>query len=74
MDIHPIRTEADYEAALRAVSALVDQDPAPSTPEGDELEILAMLVERYESEHFTMAAPNPIDAIKFRMEQTGRQY
>ena len=71
MDIHPIRTEADYEAALKAVSALVDMDPAPGTPEGDELEILAILVEKYEAEHFPIAAPNPIDAIKFRMEQAG---
>ena len=71
MDIHPIRTEADYEAALKAVSALVDTDPAPGTPEGDELEILAILVEKYEAEHFPMAAPNPIDAIKYRMEQAG---
>ncbi|MCA8404570.1 transcriptional regulator [Burkholderia cenocepacia] len=69
MNIHPIRTEANYEAALKAVSALVDLDPAPGTPQGDELEILAILVERYEAEHFPMVAPNPIDAIKFRMEQ-----
>lgn len=71
MDIHPIRTEADYQAALKAVSALVDMDPASGTPEGDELEILAILVEKYEAEHFPMAAPKPIDAIKFRMEQAG---
>jgi HTH-type transcriptional regulator / antitoxin HigA len=71
MDIHPIRTEADYEVALRAVSALVDLDPAPGAPQGDELEILAILVKRYEAGHFPMALPNPIDAIKFRMEQAG---
>ncbi|WP_175837046.1 helix-turn-helix domain-containing protein [Burkholderia anthina] len=71
MDIHPIRTEADYNAALKAVSALVDLDPAPGTPEGDELEIMAILIERYEAEHFQLASPNPIDAIKFRMEQAG---
>ncbi|RDV00321.1 helix-turn-helix domain-containing protein [Trinickia dinghuensis] len=71
MDIHPIRTEADYEAALMAVSELVDMDPAPSTQEGDKLEILAILVEKYEAEHFPMVAPNPIDAIRFRMEQAG---
>lgn len=63
MDIHPIRTVADYEAALKAVSAIVDMDPAPGTPEGDELEILAILVEKYEAEHFPMAAPNPRDQI-----------
>ncbi|RQR49713.1 transcriptional regulator [Burkholderia sp. Bp9140] len=71
MDIHPIRTEADYKAALKAVSALVDLDPAPGTPEGDELEIMAILIERYEAEHFPLVLPNPIDAIKFRMEQAG---
>nr|WP_249181373.1 hypothetical protein [Burkholderia cenocepacia] len=74
MDVHPIRTEAEYEAALGAVSALVNLDPAPSTPRGDKLEILAILVERYEAEHFPMAAPSPIDAINFRMEQAGLQY
>lgn len=49
--------QADYEAALKTVSALVDMDPAQSTPEGDQLEILAILVEKYETEHFPMAAP-----------------
>ena len=50
---------------------LVDMDPAPDTPEGDELEILAILVEKYEAEHFPMTAPAPIDAIKCRIEQAG---
>jgi HTH-type transcriptional regulator / antitoxin HigA len=71
MDIHPIRTESDYAAALAAVSVLVDADPAPGTPEGDALDILAILIERYESEHFPLAAPSPTEAIKFRMEQAG---
>ncbi|WP_041490738.1 helix-turn-helix domain-containing protein [Burkholderia cepacia] len=71
MDIHPIRTEADYKAALKAVSALVDRDPAPGTREGDELEVLAILIGRYEAETFPLASPNPIDAIKFRMKQAG---
>ncbi|GAB7537128.1 helix-turn-helix domain-containing protein [Burkholderia sp. 3C] len=71
MDIQPIRTEADYEAALKVVSALVDADPAPGTPEGDQLEILAILVEKYEAEHFPMSAPTPVEAIRFRMEQAG---
>ncbi|WP_415750447.1 helix-turn-helix domain-containing protein [Burkholderia sp. BCC1993] len=61
MDIHPIRTAADYKAALKAVSALVDLDPAPDTPEGDELEIMAILIERYEAEHFPLVSPNPIE-------------
>lgn len=54
MNIRAIRTEADYVAALTAVSALVDADPAPGTPEGAELEILAFLIERYENERFPM--------------------
>lgn len=71
MDIRPLRTEEDYKAALAAVSALVDADPAPGTPDGDRLEILSLLVERYEEAHFPLESPNPIEAIKFRMEQQG---
>ncbi|QGZ61963.1 helix-turn-helix domain-containing protein [Paraburkholderia acidisoli] len=71
MNIRPLHTEADYRHALATVATLVDIDPAQGTPEGDELEILSILVERYETEHFSMAAPDPIEAIKFRMEQQG---
>ncbi|WP_186264865.1 helix-turn-helix domain-containing protein [Burkholderia gladioli] len=71
MTIRPIRGEQDYEAALAEVSALVDADPAPGTPEGDKLEILSFLVERYEDARFRLRAPDPIAAIKFRMEQGG---
>ena len=71
MDIRPLHTEADYQEALAVVSALVDADPAPDTPEGDKLEILSMLVERYEAGHFPMDLPDPIAAIRFRMEQAG---
>ncbi|WP_241244775.1 hypothetical protein [Burkholderia ambifaria] len=71
MDIHAISSEADYEAALKAASAFVDLDPAPGTPEGDALESIAILIECYEVEHFTLASPNPIDAVEFRMEQAG---
>jgi HTH-type transcriptional regulator/antitoxin HigA len=71
MDIRPLRTEEDYKAALAAVSALVDADPAPGTPDGDRLEILSLLVERYEAAHFPLESPNPVEAIKFRMEQQG---
>ncbi|KVN76863.1 transcriptional regulator [Burkholderia stagnalis] len=71
MEIRPIHNEHDYKEALRIVSALVDADPAPGTPDGDRLEILAILVERYEVEHFPLDLPDPIEAIKFRMEQAG---
>jgi antitoxin component HigA of HigAB toxin-antitoxin module len=52
MDIRPLHTENDYRAALAEVSALVDLDPEPGTPDGDRLEILSTLVERYETAHF----------------------
>ncbi|CAM2145102.1 HTH-type transcriptional regulator / antitoxin HigA [Pararobbsia alpina] len=57
MDIRPLQTNADYEAALARVSALVDLDPAPASPDGNELDVLSLLVERYEAEHFPMGTP-----------------
>ncbi|MFN7570690.1 MAG: type II toxin-antitoxin system HigA family antitoxin [Betaproteobacteria bacterium] len=71
MDIHPIRTKADYKAALREISALMESDPAAGTPQGDRLDILATLVEAYEARHLPIAPPDPVEAIKFRMEQSG---
>ena len=71
MDIHPIRTEADHRAALRQISALMETDPEPGTPEGDRLDMLATLVQAYEARHFPTEAPDPVEAIKFRMEQSG---
>ncbi len=71
MDIQPIRTESDYKAALRQISALMEADSAPGTPEGDRLDILATLVQAYEARHFPIGAPDPVEAIKFRMEQSG---
>jgi HTH-type transcriptional regulator / antitoxin HigA len=68
-DLRPIRTKADYEAALAEVGRLWG---APSgTPEGDRLDILATLIDAYESEHFPMDPPDPIEAIRFRMDQQG---
>ncbi len=69
MDIRPIHTEDDYDAALAVVSALVDLDPASGTADGDQLEILSLLLEHYEAEHFPLPSPDPIQAIKFRMDQ-----
>lgn len=71
MDIHPIRTKADYKAALKVVSSLVDTDPKRRTPEGDRLEVLGTLLEAYEAQHYPVDLPDPIEAIKFRMEQQG---
>ena len=69
MDIKPIRTEADYKAALKEISALMERDPEPGTADGDRLDILATLVEAYENRHFPMDLPDPVEAILFRMEQ-----
>ncbi|PXX95128.1 helix-turn-helix domain-containing protein [Halomonas sp. LBP4] len=71
MNIRPIRTEDDYLAALREVSAYFDNEPEPGTEEGDRFEILLTLVEAYEAKHFPVDLPDPIEAIKFRMEQQG---
>ena len=68
-DVKPIRNEADYDAAMEAVEALWG---APTgTPEGDRLDVLATLIDAYEAKHHAMDAPDPIEAILFRMEQQG---
>jgi HTH-type transcriptional regulator / antitoxin HigA len=67
--IKPIRTEKDYEAALLRIESLMDAEA--ETPEADELEVLATLVELYEEKHFPIDWPDPIAAIRFRMEQAG---
>ena len=71
MDSRPTHTESDYRATLKAISALMETDPDPGSPEGDRLDILATLVQAYEARHFPMSAPDPVEAIKFRMEQSG---
>ena len=71
MDIRPIRTEEDYKAALGEVSVLMGGDPALGCAEGDRLDILVTLVQAYEARHFPIAAPDPVEAIKFRMDQSG---
>jgi HTH-type transcriptional regulator/antitoxin HigA len=69
MDIKPIRTEADYHAALREVESLMAAEFG--TPEGDRLDVLATLVEAYEAKHFPMEVADPVEAIKFQMDQKG---
>jgi len=71
MEVRAIRSEADYRAALALVSELVDLDPAPDTVEGERLEVIGMPVQAYEAQHYTTAPPDPIEAIKFRMDQDG---
>src|ERR1700674_4417825 len=69
MDIKPIRTKANYRAALKAVESLMTA--RAHTREGDRLDVLTTLVEAYERTHFPMDLPDAVDAIKFRMEQSG---
>jgi HTH-type transcriptional regulator/antitoxin HigA len=68
-NLKPIRTEADYEAALVVIERL--WGARAGTPQGDRLDILATLVDAYENEHYSMDPPDAIEAIKFRMEQQG---
>src|SRR4249920_3839164 len=70
MAIRPIRSEADCKNAMHRIEAL--WGAAQGTPEGDELDVLATLVEAYENEHYPIDLPDPIEAIKFRLEQEGK--
>lgn len=69
MDIKPIRTDTDYRTALKEVEMLMTAEP--NTPEGDKLDILVTLIEAYEQKHFPLDLPDPVEAIKFEMEQKG---
>ena len=71
MEIRPIHTEVDYKTALHEISALMEADPDYGTPDGDRLDVLAILVQAYEAKHYPISAPDPIEAIKFRLEQGG---
>ena len=70
MQLKPIKTEADHDAALRLIERL--WGAKEDTADGDRLDILATLVEAYEEAHFPMDMPDPIEAIKFRLEQEGK--
>lgn len=67
MNFKPIKTEEEHELALKRIEKIFDAEPG--TTAGDELEILVLLVEDYEEKHYPIEAPDPIEAIKFRMEQ-----
>lgn len=71
MEIRPVRTEADYKSALKEISRLMESDPELGTPDGDRLDVLATLVQAYEARHYPIDLPDPVEAIKFRMEQGG---
>jgi HTH-type transcriptional regulator / antitoxin HigA len=69
MEIKAIKTNKDYNQALQRIELIFDAKKG--SPEGDELEVLGILVDQYENEHFPIGLPDPIEAIKFRMEQMG---
>lgn len=71
MELKPIRNEKDYQAALKAAEVYFDNEPQLGTSEADAFEILLMLIEKYEAEKYTILPPDPIEAIRFRMEQSG---
>jgi HTH-type transcriptional regulator/antitoxin HigA len=69
MEIRPIKTKADYRAALKEVERLWDADPG--TPDGDRVDVLVTLIEAYEATHYPIPAPDPIAAVEFMMQQKG---
>jgi HTH-type transcriptional regulator/antitoxin HigA len=71
MNIRPIRTGDEYRAVLKEISPLFEQEPEPGTTEGDAFEVMITLFEAYEAKNFPVDLPDPIEAIKFRMERSG---
>ena len=69
MNIKPIKSDRDYRRALRQIECLMDA--RPNTPEGDRLDVLATLVEAWEQKHHPIGPPDPVEAIRFAMEQRG---
>ena len=69
VDIKPIKTDADYRAVLTEIEMLMTAEP--DTAEGEKLDVLVTLVEAYEQKHYPLDLPDPVEAIKFEMEQKG---
>lgn len=72
MNIKPIHTENDYKEALAIASKYFDNEPELNTPESDEFKIILTLIESYESKNFPIPPADPIEAITFRLEQSGK--
>jgi HTH-type transcriptional regulator/antitoxin HigA len=69
--IRPLRSEADYDKALAAIERFLDEEPAPGSVQADEFDLLALVIADYEKRHWPIASPDPIDAIRYRMETAG---
>lgn len=71
MDIRPIRTDADYEWALKEIEPYFDHEPARGTPEADRFDVLATLIGAYEERVHRIRAPSPLEVLRFHMDQNG---
>src|SRR5688500_11383291 len=69
--VRPLRSKADYEAALDAIEAYFDDEPKPGTAEADRFDLLALVIEDYENKRWPIEPPDPVDAIRYRMETGG---
>lgn len=73
MKIRVIRDQDTYHAALRELERLMDANPAPGSARAEELELLALVIKSYEDAHYPATPPDPVEAIKFRLEQEGKK-
>lgn len=71
MPVRPLRNETDYDAALAAIAKHFERQPELDTPDADEFDLLALVIADYEAKHWSIAPPDPIDAIRYRMETGG---
>ncbi len=69
--IRPLRSEADYDAALEEIERYFESEPRPGTPEADRFDLLALVIEDYEKKHWPIEPPDTIDAIRYRMDIAG---
>jgi HTH-type transcriptional regulator/antitoxin HigA len=71
MDIRPIRTETDYNWAVKEIERYFEKEPQPGTPQGDRFDVLAALIEAYEARRWPIEPADPVEAIRTRMQQAG---
>jgi HTH-type transcriptional regulator/antitoxin HigA len=69
--VRPLRSESDYDAALKEIERYFEDEPKPGTPEADRFDLLALIIEDYERKRWPIEPPRPIDAIRYRMETAG---
>ena len=72
-EIRPLKSEADYDAALKEIKRYFEREPEPGTPEGDRFDLLALVIEDYERKRWPIDPPDPVEAIKYSMELAGRR-